>query len=61
VNVTVGGFYRAEKIIIENLLPDLEWGFQAAQERFVSWRRLDFPTLTGRMNSFRCGIRTNIR
>lgn len=44
INVTVGGFYRAPRVSeLRRLLPDLEWGLQAAIDtvRFVA--ALDFP------------------
>ncbi|MBL8851288.1 MAG: Ni/Fe hydrogenase subunit alpha [Planctomycetaceae bacterium] len=44
INVTVGGFYRAPRVRdLRGLLPDLEWGLEAAIEtvRFVAG--LEFP------------------
>jgi coenzyme F420-reducing hydrogenase alpha subunit len=44
INVTVGGFYRSPRVSeLRRLLPDLEWGLQAAIDtvRFVAG--LDFP------------------
>lgn len=44
VNVTVGGFYRApRKRDLQALLPDLEWGLQAAIETLHFVKDLDFP------------------
>jgi len=45
INVTVGGFYRTPpRAELKALLPDLEWGLQAALDtlRFVS--QFDFPS-----------------
>ncbi|MFO1094391.1 MAG: nickel-dependent hydrogenase large subunit [Planctomycetaceae bacterium] len=44
INVTVGGFYRAPRVAdMRRLLPELEWGLQAALDtvRFVA--ALEFP------------------
>ncbi len=44
INVTVGGFYRApRKRELQGLLPELEWGLQAAQETLQQVAHFDFP------------------
>lgn len=44
VNVTVGGFYRAPRVgELRALLPDLEWGLQAALEVVQLVANFDFP------------------
>lgn len=46
INVTVGGFYRApSKAALKRLLPDLQWGRQAALETLQLVRSFDFPDL----------------
>jgi coenzyme F420-reducing hydrogenase alpha subunit len=44
INVTVGGFYRApSRIALQRLLPDLEWGLNAAVEALRLVAGFDFP------------------
>ncbi len=44
INVTVGGFHRApRKDALQALVPDLEWGLQAAIDTFHWVSRFDFP------------------
>ena len=44
VNVTVGGFFKApDPAAIRGLIPELEWGLQAARETLVTASRFDFP------------------
>ena len=46
INVTVGGFYRApSRDALKGLLPDLEWGLQAAIDTLALVSRFDFPEL----------------
>ena len=46
INVTVGGFYRApRKADLKALLPDLEWGLQAAIDTLHFVAGFDFPDL----------------
>ena len=46
INVTVGGFYRApSREALKRLLPDLEWGLQAAVETLELVSTFDFPEL----------------
>jgi coenzyme F420-reducing hydrogenase alpha subunit len=46
INVTVGGFYRApSRDELKRLLPDLEWGVQAAIETLELVSKFDFPDL----------------
>ena len=46
INVTVGGFYRApSRDALKRLLPDLEWGLQAAIETLELVSKFDFPDL----------------
>ncbi len=46
INVTVGGFYRApNKAALQALLPDLEWGLQAAIETLHLVNMFPFPDL----------------
>ena len=46
INVTVGGFYRAPRVSeMQQLLPDLEWGLQAAVETLNLVAGFDFPEL----------------
>jgi coenzyme F420-reducing hydrogenase alpha subunit len=46
INVTVGGFYRAPpRDALRALLPDLEWGLQAAIETLELVSKFDFPDL----------------
>ena len=46
INVTVGGFYRAPRVAdVRALLPELQWGLQAAVETFRWTARFDFPAL----------------
>jgi coenzyme F420-reducing hydrogenase alpha subunit len=46
INVTVGGFYRApRRDQLQALLPDLEWGLQAAIETLHVVSGFDFPAL----------------
>ncbi len=46
INVTVGGFYRApRRRDLQALLPELEWGLQAAIETLNLVSRFDFPDL----------------
>jgi coenzyme F420-reducing hydrogenase alpha subunit len=46
INVTVGGFYRApSRDALRALLPDLEWGLQAAIETLELVSTFDFPDL----------------
>lgn len=46
INVTVGGFYRApSRDALRALLPDLEWGLQAAGETLELVSQFDFPDL----------------
>ena len=47
INVTVGGFHRApSKDALRALLPDLEWGLQAAIDTLKLVADFDFPDLT---------------
>lgn len=47
INVTVGGFHRApSKDALRTLLPDLEWGLQAAIDTLKLVADFDFPDLT---------------
>ncbi|MGC8641889.1 MAG: Ni/Fe hydrogenase subunit alpha, partial [Isosphaeraceae bacterium] len=47
INVTVGGFHRApSKDALRALLPDLEWGLQAAIDTLKLVSGFDFPDLT---------------
>lgn len=44
INVTVGGFYRAPRVSeLRRLLPDLEWGLQAALDALAFVAGFDFP------------------
>jgi coenzyme F420-reducing hydrogenase alpha subunit len=44
INVTVGGFYRAPRTDqLKAILPDLEWGLQAAVETCATVAAFDFP------------------
>lgn len=46
INVTVGGFYRApRKAALKALIPDLEWGLQAAVETLHLVNTFSFPDL----------------
>ena len=46
INLTVGGFYRApSREALKRLLPDLEWGLQAAVETLELVSTFDFPEL----------------
>jgi coenzyme F420-reducing hydrogenase alpha subunit len=46
INVTVGGFYRApSRDALKRLLPDLEWGLQAAIETLDLVSTFEFPDL----------------
>jgi coenzyme F420-reducing hydrogenase alpha subunit len=46
INVTIGGFYRApRKAALQELLPDLHWGLQAAMETLHWVAGFDFPDL----------------
>ena len=46
INVTVGGFYRAPRVAdVRSLLPELQWGVQAAVETFRWAATFDFPAL----------------
>ena len=46
INVTVGGFYRApNRDALKKLLPDLEWGLQAAIETLELVAAFEFPDL----------------
>jgi len=46
INVTVGGFYRApSRAALKALLPDLEWGLQAAIDTLKLVSQFDFPDL----------------
>ena len=46
INVTVGGFHRApRKDALQKLLPDLEWGLQAAIDTLRLVSGFDFPDL----------------
>ena len=46
INVTVGGFHRApSKDALRGLLPDLEWGLQAAIDTLKLVADFDFPDL----------------
>ncbi|MFO0891178.1 MAG: Ni/Fe hydrogenase subunit alpha [Isosphaeraceae bacterium] len=46
INVTVGGFYRApSKDALHRLLPDLEWGLQAAVDTLRLVAGFEFPEL----------------
>ena len=48
VNTRVGGFYRApERAALEALLPDLDWGAQAARDLTLAFAAFDFPDDTG--------------
>ena len=47
INVTVGGFYRAPpRNSVKALLPDLEWGLNAAVETLGFVAAFDFPAFT---------------
>ncbi len=47
INVTVGGFYRAPpRNALKALLPDLEWGLNAAVETLGFVAAFDFPAFT---------------
>jgi coenzyme F420-reducing hydrogenase alpha subunit len=44
INVTVGGFYRAPSPVeLKEILPDLEWGLEAAVETCAIVAAFDFP------------------
>ncbi|MEI7782126.1 MAG: nickel-dependent hydrogenase large subunit, partial [Planctomycetota bacterium] len=44
INVTVGGFYRAPPVAaVHGMLPDLEWGLEAAVATVAEVSRFDFP------------------
>ncbi len=44
INVTVGGFYRAPRVSeVQRLLPELEWGLQAALDTLAFVSTFDFP------------------
>ncbi|GAB4356264.1 MAG: Ni/Fe hydrogenase subunit alpha [Oricola sp.] len=44
VNTRVGGFYTApEKVKVKALLPELEWGIEAARDVAVAFSKFDFP------------------
>ncbi|MEQ9038879.1 MAG: nickel-dependent hydrogenase large subunit [Silicimonas sp.] len=44
VNTRVGGFYRApDRAAIRALVPELEWGAQAARDLALAFARFDFP------------------
>ena len=44
INVTVGGFYRAPRLqALRNMIPDLEWGLQAAIDTAQFVAGLEFP------------------
>ncbi len=46
INVTVGGFYRApSREALKRLLPELEWGLQAAIETLELVSQFEFPDL----------------
>ncbi len=46
INVTVGGFYRAPNVeALKKLLPELEWGFEAAKEMLDLVSTFEFPDL----------------
>ncbi|MCA9184063.1 MAG: Ni/Fe hydrogenase subunit alpha [Pirellulaceae bacterium] len=46
INVTVGGFYRLPRVAeLRELIPDLEWGLQAAIEVCQFTAQLEFPDL----------------
>jgi coenzyme F420-reducing hydrogenase alpha subunit len=46
INVTVGGFYRApSRGALKRLLPDLEWGLQAAKDTLALVSTFEFPDL----------------
>jgi coenzyme F420-reducing hydrogenase alpha subunit len=46
INVTVGGFYRApSRHALQKLLPELEWGLQAAIETLDLVSKFEFPDL----------------
>jgi sulfhydrogenase subunit alpha len=46
INVTVGGFYRSPRVTeVRALLPELQWGLDAAVETFRWVAKFDFPTL----------------
>jgi coenzyme F420-reducing hydrogenase alpha subunit len=46
INVTVGGFYRApSRETLKALLPDLQWGLQAAKDTLDLVAAFDFPDL----------------
>jgi len=46
INVTVGGFYRApSREALKKLLPELEWGLQAAMETLQLVSKFEFPDL----------------
>jgi coenzyme F420-reducing hydrogenase alpha subunit len=46
INVTVGGFYRSpSRAALQALLPDLEWGLQAAKDTLDLVAAFDFPDL----------------
>ena len=48
VNTRVGGFYRApERAALEALLPELDWGAQAARDLTLAFAAFDFPDDTG--------------
>ena len=50
INVTVGGFHRApSKDALRALLPDLEWGLQAAIDTLQLVAGFDFPDLDDRL------------
>jgi coenzyme F420-reducing hydrogenase alpha subunit len=46
INVTVGGFYKApDRDALKHLLPDLEWGLQAALDTLELVSTFEFPDL----------------
>ncbi len=46
VNVRLGGFYRApEREAVQAMVPDLEWGLQAAQETVEDFARLEYQDM----------------
>lgn len=48
VNTRVGGFFRApDRAALEALLPELDWGIQAAREIALAFARFDFPEDAG--------------